>query len=56
MNIPKVEIPKDKDKLLKQIQALEWQIEQDTNPKDKVIHQEALKDLKKGFKGVIVLK
>lgn len=46
MKIPKVEIPKDKDKLLKQIQALEWQIEQDTNPNDKVIHQEALKDLK----------
>ena len=52
MNIPKVEIPKDKDKLLKQIQALEWQIEQDTNPKDKVIHQEALKDLKKALRGL----
>ncbi|MGI6226620.1 MAG: hypothetical protein ACOYJ1_10225 [Peptococcales bacterium] len=48
----KIEIPKDKDKILKQIQALEWQLKQDTNPKDKVIHQEALKDLKTALRGL----
>lgn len=52
MKILKVEIPKDKNKLLKQIQALEWQIKQDTDPKDKVIHQEALKDLKTALRGL----
>lgn len=48
----KIEIPKDKDKILKQIQALEWQLKQDTNPKDKAIHQEALKDLKTALRGL----
>lgn len=41
----KVVIPDSKDKIIKQIAALEWQIQQDTNSKDKTIHSQALKDL-----------
>ena len=51
----KVEIPKDKERIKQQIQALEWQIEQDTNEKDKAIHQEALKDLQAALKGMGVI-
>lgn len=52
----KVEIPKNKERIKQQIQALEWQIKRDTNEKDKAIHQEALKDLQAALKemGVIL--
>lgn len=50
----KIEIPKDKAKILKQIQALEWQISQDISQKDKDIHQAALKELKAALKEVKV--
>lgn len=46
-----IEIPKDRDKVKKQIQALEWQIEQDTNEKDKEIHTKTLKALKLALNG-----
>lgn len=42
----KVVTPEDKEKILKQIEALEWQIKEDKNDKDRQIHKEALKDLK----------
>ena len=41
----KIIIP-TKDKQLKQIKALEWQIQQDTNQKDREIHKQALEQLK----------
>lgn len=41
-----IEIPKDIERIKKQIIALEYQINQDTNAKDKTIHQEALETLK----------
>lgn len=42
----KVVTPEDKDEILKQIEALEWQIKEDTNDKDRQIHKVALKELK----------
>lgn len=39
----------DKGKLAKQIQALEWQITQDTNDKDRQIHQKALEQLRRDY-------
>lgn len=41
----RVELPNNIQKIDKQIQALEWQIKQDTNEKDIVIHKQALADL-----------
>jgi hypothetical protein len=43
----KVIIPKDKIKIRKQIKALEYQFKNDTNDKDRKIHEEALEQLKK---------
>lgn len=45
-----IEIPMDKDKIKRQIQALEWQIKQDKTEKDREIHQKALRDLKIALK------
>lgn len=42
----RVVVPDNKEKIKKQIQALEKQIKKDTNEKDKHIHIQALKDLK----------
>ena len=42
----KIEIPKDKDKIKMQIQALEWQNSNDKTEKDREVHLEALKTLK----------
>lgn len=46
MDKPKVVVPESKEKILKQIEALEWQIKQDKNQKDKEIHEEALRGLR----------
>lgn len=43
--------PTDFEKISRQIQALEWQIKQDKNDKDKLIHQQALNTLKERLKG-----
>ena len=43
--------PTDIKSISKQIQALEWQIKQDKNEKDKLIHQQALNQLNKRLKG-----
>lgn len=43
---PKICVPEDKEKIKKQITALEYQITIDTNDLDKEIHTKALNDLK----------
>jgi len=45
----KVVVNKDTNKIKQQIQALEWQITQDTNLKDREIHLQALKALKQAL-------
>lgn len=44
-NIPRIQKPQSKEKLEKQIKALRYIISQDTNEKDKKIHEQALRDL-----------
>jgi hypothetical protein len=46
----KVEIPKNKEKLIKQIEALKYQLTQDTREMDRKIHKEALEDSEKALK------
>ena len=46
----KIAIPKDQNKIIKQIQALKWQLERDTNEEDKIIHMQALKALEQALK------
>ena len=46
----KVEIPENKEKIIKQIKALEYQLERDTNATDRKIHEQALRDLKEALK------
>ena len=43
----KVEIPNDQNRLRRQIEALEWQLTQDTREEDRKIHQDALDAMKK---------
>lgn len=45
-NIPKVEVPKDREKIERPIKAFTHAISKDIDPKDKQIHKQALKDLK----------
>ena len=47
-----ISIPKDQNKIIKQIQALKWQLERDTNEEDKIIHMQALKALEQALKQV----
>lgn len=44
--MPRVEIPADKEKIKRIIVALEYQLQKDTNEKDRAIHRQAIKDLK----------
>ena len=46
----KISIPKDQNKIIKQINALKWQLERDTNEEDKIIHQQALEKLQQALK------
>ena len=46
----KISIPKDQNKIIKQIQALKWQLDRDINEEDKVIHMQALKALEQALK------
>jgi hypothetical protein len=46
----KVEIPKTKERLIRQIEALKYQLTQDTREEDRKIHQEALEDSEKALK------
>lgn len=50
MDKPQVEIPTTKQKIIKQILALEWQIKHDDNKTDKEIHEAALHELRMGLK------
>lgn len=47
----KVEIPKDRNKLKQQIEALRYQILVDTNEEDKRIHESALRSLEAAMEG-----
>lgn len=44
-----VVIPKDRKRIKRQIEALKWQVERDTNDKDRQIHLQAIKDLEKAL-------
>ena len=46
----KIAIPKDQNKIIKQIQAIKWQLERDTNEEDKIIHQQAIEKLEQALK------
>lgn len=50
MDKPEIIVPEDRNKLEQQIKALEYLLTQDTNAKDKEIHQEALHELRKKLK------
>ena len=45
-----ISIPKDQNKIIKQIQALKWQLERDTRVEDKLIHQQAIEKLEQALK------
>ena len=45
-----ISIPKDQNKIIKQIQALKWQLERDTRVEDKIIHQQAIEKLEQALK------
>lgn len=47
-----VVIPTDKKTLERQIKALEYALKQDTNSKDKLIHQEALESLQRTYDAI----
>lgn len=46
----KISIPKDQNKIIKQINALKWQLDRDTREEDKVIHQQAIEKLEQALK------
>ncbi|MDI3478626.1 MAG: hypothetical protein PWQ59_2151 [Thermoanaerobacterium sp.] len=48
----KVVIPSNQDKIKRQIEALEWQITQDTDEKSRRIHEEVLEALGNALKGL----
>lgn len=45
-----ISIPKEQDKIIKQIQALKWQLERDVIEQDKIIHQQAIEKLEQALK------
>ena len=45
-----VEIPTDQEKLKQQILAIEYQLLQDDNDKDREIHQQVLHELRKNLR------
>lgn len=45
----KIQTPRDKSKILKQIEALKWEINHDVNIKDKEIHRQALRKLQEAL-------
>ena len=46
----KIVIPKDQNKIIKQIQALKWQLDRDIRVEDKIIHQQAIEKLEQALK------
>ncbi|MCO5386992.1 MAG: hypothetical protein NHB14_15800 [Desulfosporosinus sp.] len=49
-SIPEIQIPESKDKIMRQINALETMIKEDTNDHDRHIHETALNDLQQALK------
>jgi len=49
-SIPKIQIPESKEKIMRQINALETMIKEDTNDYDRHVHETALNDLQKALK------
>ena len=45
-----ISIPKEQDKIIKQIEALKWQLDKDTNEEDKIIHMQAIEKLQQALK------
>lgn len=46
----KISIPKDQNQIIKQIEALKWQLDRDTKEEDKIIHQQAIEKLQQALK------
>ena len=46
----KISIPKDYNKIIKQINALKLQLDRDTNEDDKIIHQLAIEKLQQALR------
>ena len=46
----KISIPKEQDKIIKQLNALKWQLERDTRKEDKIIHMQAIEKLEQALK------
>ena len=46
----KISIPKDNNKIIKQINALKWQLDRDIREEDKIIHQQAIEKLQQALK------
>lgn len=46
----KISIPKEQNKIRKQINAIKWQLERDIREEDKLIHQQAIKALEQALK------
>lgn len=45
-----ISVPKEQDKIIKQLNALKWQLERDTRVEDKIIHQQAIEKLEQALK------
>ena len=45
----KISIPKEQDKIIKQIEAIKWQLDRDTKEQDKIIHQQAIEKLQQAL-------
>ena len=45
-----ISIPKEQDKIIKQIEALKWQLDRDTMEEDKIIHMQAIEKLQQALK------
>ena len=46
----KISIPKDQNKIIKQIRAIKWQLDRDTMEEDKIIHMQAFKELEQALR------
>ncbi|KUO71669.1 MAG: hypothetical protein APF81_22790 [Desulfosporosinus sp. BRH_c37] len=49
-SVPRIQIPESKEKIMRQIKALEMMVKEDTNDHDRNIHETALNDLQKALK------
>lgn len=49
-SIPEIQIPESKEKIMRQINALETMIKEDSNDYDRHVHETALNDLQKALR------